>query len=803
MANNLPNAYAQLMGSVKGQKSDFTLKEFFSKYFYLLPWLLVGIGISLSIAYARLRYINPVYAAAGRVLIKSEKSAGNVFGEKFGEVVTASVNSRLMDDQIELIRSTALARLVARKADLQQTYYYKGKLRNSLIHNPVSPIQLHIYSIRDSLQAFSIDVSVIDENSFNVTGVPAPIFFGVDFQTDLGKFRIDKKVSKFRDNKQFICSWMPEIDLARNLAAGIQVGIASKGGNVLNFVYNSEHPRVAEDIVNGFLNAYQEYSLKDKREGAISALAFIEEQLAQSKTDLSNLELKLQDFREENKIVALPEQASGYFEDIRASSDKISEQSINVKMVGFMLSYLNDQKNAEKSIPLVPGIIESDAGDLITSYNKLQLQKEMSLQTVPAGSPLIKDFDLSLKKSKGEIIVTLSKLKETYDAVLENLKKAEMQANAELRNMPRKERQLLDLTRQQKVMEELYATLLQKKLQTSISTASTLSNIQVLESGYSSGIPVSPNKKSFYTTAFLIGIIIPLCFALILEYLNDKIRTRQDIISGTSAPLLGEIGHVDGQQTLVVSSRDRRFISEQFRIIRTSLQYILSNARHSNTILVTSCMSGEGKSFIATNMAAVLAISGKKTVLIEFDIRKPRLLKGLGIALKDKQGLTHYLIGKAEINEIIHPVEGTENLYIIPCGPIPPNPAELILGNRLKLLFDQLEQDFEMVIVDTPPVGMVSDGYVLGNHADVTIFVLRHNYTFKNQLNFIESVYQDKKLPHMSLVVNDVKAPLGYGNYGGYVQNGYAGYGYSSNLYQYFESEKFRGSSWLKRMLGR
>lgn len=803
MANNHPNAYPQLTGTVKGQKADFTLREYVSKYFYLLPWLLVSVGISLSIAYTRLRYINPVYAAAGRVLIKAEKPGGSVFGEKLGEVVTASVNTRLMDDQVELIRSTALARLVVRKAELQQTYFYKGNLRNSLIHHPASPIRLHIYSINDSSKGFSVEVNVIDEKSFSITGKTSPLFFGVDFQHEFGRFRIDKQVKSFRDNKAFICSWMPELDVARNLASGIQVGVAAKGGNVLNFVYNAENPKVAEDVVNGFLNAYHEYSLKDKREGAVSALDFIEEQLEQSKTDLSSLELQLQGFREENKIVALPEQASGYFGDIRNSTDKIGEQTINIKMVDFMISYLSDPKNNGKSVPLLPGVFEGDAGDLIASYNKLQLQKEISLQTVPAESPFIRDIDLSLTKIKAEIILTLTKLKEGYSSVLENLKKAELQASSELRNMPRKERQLLDITRQQKAMEELYATLLQKKLQTSISAASTLSNIQVLESGYSSGHPVSPNKNSFYTTAFLIGLIIPLGLAFLFEYLNDKIRTRQDILNGTSAPLLGEIGHVNGQQTLVVSSRDRKFISEQFRIIRTSLQYILSNARQSNTILVTSCMSGEGKSFIATNMAAVLAISGKKTVLIEFDIRKPRLLKGLGITLNDKQGLTHYLIGKAEISEIIHPVEGVENLYIIPCGAVPPNPAELILGNKLKLLFDQLEQDFELVIVDTPPVGMVSDGYVLGGYADATIFVLRHNYTFKKQLEFIQSVYDDKKLPHMSIVVNDVKAPVGYGNYGGYVQYGYGGYGYSGDLQQYFESDDSRKRRWLKRLFGR
>jgi tyrosine-protein kinase Etk/Wzc len=805
MANTNQDAYEQLIRKNKVQASDFTMKELFLKYFYLFPWLLVSIGIAVSIAYTRLRYINPVYAAAGRVLIKADKPGGSVFGEKLGEVVTASVNTRLMDDQIELIKSTALARLVARQGDLQQTYYYKGKLRNRLIHNPISPIRLHILSVKDSSAGFALDIKVLDGKRFSIAGYSDILSFGKDFQTPIGRFRLDKNVDVFGSNLEFICSWTPEMDLARGLASGIQVGVATKGGNVLNFVYNAEHPKVAEDVVNGFLNAYQEYSLKDKREGAVSALDFIEEQLEQSKTDLSKLELQLQQFREENKIVALPEQASGYFGNLQSSAEKIAAQSISMKMVDYMINYVTDTQNMGKSIPLVSGFMDGDAGSLIATYNKLQLQKEISLQTVPVGSPVVRDLELSLIKIRNEIILSLTKLKETQSNVLESIRRAEWQASSELRNMPKKERQFLEITRQQKAMEELFATLLQKKLQTSLSTASTLSNIQVLESGYSSGLPVSPRQASFYTTAILLGLIVPIGMGVLFEFLNDKIRTRQDVEQGTSAPLLGEVGHVEGPQTLVVTSRDRKFTSEQFRIIRTSLQYVLSDAKKSNIILVTSCMSGEGKSFIATNVAAVVAISGKKTVLIEFDIRKPRLMKGLGLTPNGHASLTHYLIGKSEIDEIIQPVEGTENLYIIACGPIPPNPAELILNDRLKVLFDKLERDFDMVIVDSPPVGLVSDGYVLGNHADATLFVLRHNYTFKKQLDLVQSVYTEKRLPHITLVVNDIKAPAGYRNYGGYVNYGYGGYGYgySSDLDNYFESNKSSWFRWLKQLIGR
>jgi capsular exopolysaccharide synthesis family protein len=799
MSNNAAHTYSQLTDRLANQRSNITVQEFVSKYFYLLPWLLVSVGIAISIAYTRLRYINPVYSASGRVLIKTDKSGSNVFGEKLGEVVSASVNSRLMDDQIELIKSTALARLVVRSADLQQTYYYKGKLRNSLIHNPQSPIKLEILTIHDSSVAFTLDVRVLNEKQFTIAGANTPIAFGVNFRHKMGVFRLEKRFSTFGNYKDFLISWTPELDLARALAGGIQVGVVTKGGNVLNFVYYAEHPKVAEDIVDGFQQAYQEYSLKDKRESAVSALDFIDAQLNDSKSDLGILELQLQQFRETNKAVVLSEQASGYFESLRTSGEKIAEQTISIKMLDYLISYVNDEKNSSKVIPMFAEVSTGNAGELITNYNKLLLQKDISLQTIPKESPIISDYNLSINRLKSEIILSLNNLKDNYVALQESFKQNELQSRLELKDMPRKERQLLEITRQQKVMEELYASLLQKKLQTSISTASTLSNIQLLESAYSSGVPVTPNPRSFYTTAVLIGILIPIALAFIIEFLNDKVRSKQDIEMVTAVPILGELGHVMGNQTLVVSSRDRKFISEQFRIVRTSLQYILSEGKKTNVILVTSSMSGEGKSFIATNMAAVVAVSGKKTVLIEFDIRKPRLMKGLGMFQSDKKGLTHFLIGKAGVTEIIQKVEEVDNMYIIPCGLVPPNPAELILSERLKQLFTQLEQDFDMVIIDSPPVGLVSDGYVLGDYADATLFVVRHNYTFKKQLTLLQSIYSERKLPHLSLVINDVKTPLGYNNYGGYLNYGY---GLKNDFDHYFERDKSGVINRIKKFLG-
>jgi len=794
----------------RGNKNDFSTREFLIKHIYLIPWIVVTVSIALGIAYTRLRYINPIYSASGKVLIKQDRPSGLNSGsgasnQLIGDVVATSVNSRSMDDQIELIKSTAMARLVVRNAALQQNYYYKGKVRNTLTHLSTSPIQLNILNLTDSANGISVLVKMLDKETFSVNGNNAPLRFGTLFQLAQGSFVLEKKTAVIALTTEFICTWTPEEQLARSLAGSINVGLATKGGNVLNFAYFSENHLVAQDVVNGFLKAYQEYSLQDKREGSTSALSFIESQLAEVKGDLSNVEGSLQQFREDNRVIAPEAQASSSFADAKGSDKQIMEQSVKIKFIDYMINFIKDPKNNYRSIPMVSMINEASVGSIIADYNKQQLQREISLQTIPKDNPIIRDMDLSMGKVRNEIVMTLTQFKETMNEALKGYQEVELEANSELRSMPRKQRQLLDISRQQQVIQELYSSLVQRKIQISISSASTLSNIQVLEPGYSGGWPVSPNRQSFYITAFFIGLAIPIGVALLRELLNDKVNTKADIDKFTTAPLLGEVGHSDETESLIITGTDRKFIAEQFRIIRANLQYVLPRQAKS-TILVTSSMSGEGKSFIATNMAGVMAIAGKKTVILEFDIRKPKILKGLGIDRKNVKGITNYLLGKATIDEIIIPVAQMENLYVIGCGPIPPNPAELILDPRMNELFREVKERFDVVMIDTAPVGLVSDAIELGLYSDATVFIVRHEFTFKKQVQFVEELYKGGKLPHLSIVINDVRAMMGYGKYYGNVSYGYVGYGYGSERYisNYFDVAVKKKSLWkrMRRAIG-
>ena len=771
---------------------QFSLRQFLLKYVYLVPWLLVTVSLSVAYTYTKLRYISPIYVANGKVLIKVEKQAGSAAaagGDKLGDIITTQVNSRTMDDQIELIRSTALARMVVKETGLQQSYYYKGDVRNTLIHNPESPIRLQIISIADSSHGFSMEVTPFDSKTYMVNRDNKRIKFGDVFQNQLGSFVVYPQIGEFIPQASFICNWSPESDLARGLAGSIQAATVTKSSNVLNFVYYSENAKVAEDVVNGFLRAYQAYSLNDKRESSASALAFIDDQLNQAKTELSNVETNLQNFKETNKVVGFDQQSGVYYSQMQQANKELQDQGVKVKMMDLLINYVKDPKNAQKSIPLALGFTDPGVSGAVTEFNKMLLQREISLQTIPKDNPIIKDLDRSLVRLRNEVLLSLNQVKDGYKSSLNNMQAAELVANSELRSMPEKTRKMLEITRQQKVAEDLYSSLLQRKIQTSISSASTLSNIQILEPGFSNGVPTSPNPRSMYISAILVALAIPIGLVAFLELLNEKVRKREDIEKVTQTPILGEVGHSADENVLVVKQNSREFIAEQIRILRSNLQYVLTK-RDKYTLLVTSGVSGEGKTFISINLGAVHALMGKKTIILEFDIRKPRVMKDLKMVQDGrKRGITNYLLDKVELEDIITPVPDIENLYVLPCGPVPPNPAELILNDKIKHLFKDLQEEFDVIIVDTAPIGLVSDAMELGKKADAAMFVVRHNHTMKGEINLIDELHKGNKLPHMSIVINDARATAAYGKYYGYGLYGYASYG-EKHMSGYFDHGK-------------
>lgn len=587
--------------------------------------------------------------------------------------------------------------------------------------------------------------------------------------------------------------------MVEELVGGLKISQPNDQATILYLSFESENAALGRDLLNTLMRVYDTIMVEDKNRIADNTLRFINARLDELSDTLRGVQGGLKNFMVQNKVFDIENQSKAYFDKLGETAKEKAQVEVKIAVVDYLLQYISDKKNLHELVPTNLGIDEPALLQLVSEYNKLQLERDANIRTTPKENPLIVGMDNTLDKIRRNIYQALQNVRNAYLIASGNAKAHDEELQSLVTSLPGKSMQMLNIERRQKILEDLYSLLLQKKLDISLSSASTISNSKVIEPAVGGGMLVSPDKKKIFSFYTLLGLLLPIGFIVLKEVLQDKVNGRQDIEKHTDAPILGEIGHSeDGKSPLVVSTNRRSLVAEQFRIIRTNLQYILGG-KESFTILVTSSFSGEGKSFISTNMGAALALSGKKTVIMEFDIRKPKIVSGLD--LKRKMGISNYIIGKAEFRDLLVKVNDIDNLYVIPCGPIPPNPAELLLDKRLEELMEMVRANFDVVVMDTAPVGLVSDAITLSRFADCTLYIIRQDYTFRKQLRFIDDIYNEKKLPSLSVMLNDVKAGGNYYGGYGYYGAGY-GYGYGSGYFEEPEKRKtgvFSRVKWWKK----
>jgi len=784
-------------------------RELVFKYIRYLPLVVLSVTIAMVLAFLRLRYLPVVYKVTGKVLVSNESPYKNST-EKFDDIFMLQGGSNVrINDEIEIIKSTPLAKRVITALGLQVEVVNLGKIRSTVIHPADLPFAIHFHRIADSSKKTGIKLD-IQKDHFLVNSDVKRFSYGeivrlpgMDFSLSLN----GNPMAGFATT-QFTLQWVPIEDLAPQYSKNLNVVQANDFSNVLTLSYETQNIKMGEDIVDRYILEYQMASLEDKRQTASSTLSFIDFQLDTVKRELSGVERELQMYREKNKMFEPEIQSQMAFSQITDNEKELMAFELRSKVLDYLIEYLSDDKNAFKTVSTTLGIEEPSLVQQVTEFNRLQQEREVNLRTIPAENPIITSLTIQIAKLKRDMIENLKNIRQTYTFSIAEFKKKNKESGQLIGDIPAQQKQLLEVTRQQTILQELYQFLLQKKLETSIGSASTISNIKVVEPAVGDTNPVSPNRRAYYLIAIVAGLGLPGVYVLLSEYLNDRIRSRSEVEQLTDTPILGEVGHAEGEGALVVTKTSRKFLAEQFRIIRSNLQYILPKVPKP-VIMVTSSFSGEGKSFISTNLGAVLALSGKKTVILEFDIRKPKILKGLG--MEERMGLTNYIVSNMEVDEIVHPIKNVDNLYVVACGPVPPNPSEMLLDERVAELFRVLRSKFDAVIIDTAPVGLVSDGITLGAHADAAVYIVRHNYTLKKQLQLVNDLYEHKKLPQLSLVINDIKPGAATGGYYGYGGYGYGlgyGYGYGFGYYSdhgssgYFENETKRKkkSKWWSRI---
>jgi capsular exopolysaccharide synthesis family protein len=763
-------------------------KEFLFKYLKYLPWILVCAAIGLVIAYIKIRYTIPLYHVQSSMLIEDQADNNAVKDPRFQELFSGQGTSNI-NNEVEILKSSLVIDRVVRALDLQIRYYNIGKIRGASQLYPEAPFKLELLHLVDSNASISLPITVTGEDRFTIDKSPSSIPFGREFNYQGNRLVLTRNkgmdIHSF-SALQFLITYQPSKVVAGSLMGALRITPPGEQSTILTLAFDGENTALGINLLNTLMSVYDTLKVEDKNRISNNTLRFVDNQLAELNQQLKSSEGKTKGFMVENNAFDIAGQSKAYLDNIEDISKRSAEQRVKIALVDLVLNYVTDPKNADRLVPTSLGIEEPAVSQFFGEYNRLQLQRETNLKTTKPDNPMIKGLDATLEKVRNDMIQALKNVRQGYMLADNSLEK-QVEGNQNLlRTTPGKSMQLVNIQRQQKILEDLYSFLLMKRLETSIASASTVSNSKVVEPAAAFYEPVSPNTKSIYTFNLLIGLIIPIGIIALVEILKDKVSSRADLEKRTQVPILGEIGHSEDGQTLVVSKNSRRFVAEQFRIIRSNLQYVIGK-KERPIIMVTSSFSGEGKSFVSTNIGAVLALAGKKTVIMEYDIRKPKIVAGLD--LKRKMGITNYIIGKATFADLILPVQDIDNLYVIPCGPIPPNPSELLLDSRLDELMEEVRKNFEVVIMDTAPIGLVSDAINLGKYADCTLYIVRQGHTFRKQVQMIDEFYFEKKLPNISIVLNDVKPEGGYyGGGGGY----YGGYGYYGNpgaRSGYFEDE--------------
>lgn len=779
--------------SKKGELWGLTGRDIFYKYVRFLPFFVLSVAFCLLAAFAYLRYSNRIYSTTGTLVIEERESKSS---DKVEDLITGSNRGSNIQNEIEVLHSRPLMARVVNRLHLQFSYTALGKIKDQNVYKE-SPFQIGVIKMTDSLQPFSLQLKYADKAHFTIDGSSKKYTYGDTLLRPQGIFVFEQTAFAPSHSGEYVVNWQPTNQLAGSLSYSVKVLPKIPGTTILAVTFQANNPHLAADVVNELMVQYDSMTIEQSNYSTDQMLAFIDARLKILSDELDTLQLKFLRYKQQHNLIDVERQLTDYFTRISESDKEQVALQFKVEQADQISYYLRDKSRQFEQVTPSPLTLEDPTlNTLVAEYNKAQLAREALLESdVPKDNPSVKEVEGQIEKIRIGLVENLRNIKTSYSNTVEGIRKKGGLEESRLHALPFQLKEYVEMERQINTKQELFSLLEGKREEAAISRASTISNSKVLDLAQANLTPSKPNKKAVHLIAILAGIILPALVIFLGEVFNDKVSTRFDIESVTNAPVMGEVGHSFSSDSLVVDKTSRSMVAEQFRIIRSNLQYVLSH-NEKPVILVTSSFSGEGKSFVSTNMGAVLALTGKKTVILEFDIRKPKILSGLGMSRKP--GISNFLVGKGDLKDLVIPIPNSENLYVLPSGPIPPNPSELLLDSRINDMFSWLRDNFEVIIIDTAPVGMVSDAMTLGKFANCTLYLVRQGHTMKKQVLLIDELYKESKLPKVSVIINDVKLKPGYGYYG----YGRYGYGYGQKSSGYYEEEQGSGG-WLAKLLSK
>ena len=787
-----------------GEQSEeqVNIQELLFRYLIHWPWFVVSIIICIACAWGYLRLTTPIYNITATVLIKDEKKGGgaNMSSEleKMGlDGFVSSSNN--VDNEIEVLRSKSLAREVVNNLGLFVTYmdedefpskelYHTSPVLVSLTHQEADklPGRMEINMILQPTGALGVQITV-GEKEYRKQFDKLPAVFPTDEGT-VAFFANNDTLSAVRPEnitkERHITAFINRpFSVSKGYVNSLSIAPTSKTTSVVVISLENTNTRRGRDYINKLLEMYNINANNDKNEVAQKTAEFIEERIGIISKELGSTEQDLENFKRSAGITDLSSEAQIALTGNAEYEKKRVENQTQINLVMDLQRYMKG--NEYEVLPSNIGLQDAASAGAIDRYNQMLVERKRLLRTSTENNPTIINLDTSIRAMRTNVQATLDATLKGLQITKEDLAREASRYSRRINDAPTQERQFVSIARQQEIKSGLYLMLLQKREENAITLAATANNAKIIDEALADDNPISPKKTIVYLVALVLGVGLPVGVIYLIGLTKFKIEGRADVEKLTSLPVVGDIPLADEKTgSIAVFENQNNLMSETFRNVRTNLQFMLENGK--NVILVTSTISGEGKSFISANLAISLSLLGKKVVIVGLDIRKPGLNKVFNIPKKE-HGITQYLTNTtANLMDFVQPSDINKNLFILPGGTVPPNPTELLARGGLEKAIETLKANFDYVILDTAPVGMVTDTLLIGRVADLSVYVCRADYTHKAEFTLINELAENNKLPNLCIAVNGLDLNsrkygyyYGYGKYGKYYGYGKRyGYGY-------------------------
>lgn len=747
-------------------------------YRYLRNWYLFVIFLLLAFvgAFFYLLYTRPVYEVSSVVLIKDDKKG--LGGNDFLKDLEMMGGNKIVENEMEVFKSRSLMKKVIETLRLNVIYTQSAQPIDVDLYGK-SPIWMQVEQITDPVYKKKFTIRFLERSKFELLledkSIGSFTFGQAITQPQLGKFRVFSNNIAFQHGEEINVQFANTDKVIQSNLGRLDVSLLNQKSTVLKLSYQETSPQRGKDILKKLHEEYILASLGDKNTEAMNTLRFIDERLRLISSELTNVEKDVEVYKSAAGFTDISSESNLFLEKVKETDSKLNEVDIQVKVLEGVEKFLSTPGSNVSSVTSM--INDPSLSLLINKLSELELQREKYARTVQSGNPLLETVNTQVTNTKSAIRENINNQKKSLIISRTNLASLNRSIESSIRGIPKKEREFVSIKRQQGIKESLYLLLLQKKEETAISYASTVSDSRLIDEAFVSPAPIKPLPNIIYLIALLIGLGVPIVIINVKALLNNKIASRAELEQKTNGiPILGEVG--DKPKSIagpLLDTKSNNFIAEQFRILRTNLQYLIKGETPCKKILVTSSISGEGKSFISMNLASSLASAGQKIVLINLDIRKPKLHEYL--KLSNNKGIVNYLIGQGKATDFVQTTP-VENLSFVASGPIPPNPAELLSSTKLAEFIAELEKDYQYILIDCSPSGLVTDAQLAAPLVDATVFIVRHEYTPQGAMLPLANLYKEKKFPSLTVIYNGVKGSSSYGYGYGY---GYGYYGESGN----------------------